>query len=144
MSVRTGQAHSYPAWGSARPAVSGPIAAGRLTAYSDGRTVWAMQEPTFFILTALAEQPSHGYGVMQIVRKLSGDRLNLRTGTLYAALDRLSEDGLIIVDREETTGGRLRRYYRLTPAGRGELTAEVERLRANANLAAARLRAVTA
>lgn len=102
--------------------------------------MWAMQEPTFFILTALAEQPSHGYGVMQIVRKLSGDRLNLRTGTLYAALDRLSEDGLIIVDREETTGGRLRRYYRLTPGGRDALTAEVVRLRANAALAAARLR----
>jgi PadR family transcriptional regulator PadR len=111
-----------------------------LTVYTVGRNIGDVQEPTFFILTALAERPLHGYGVMQLVRELSGDRLNLRAGTLYAALDRLSEDGLIVVDREETTGGRLRRYYRLTPAGRSALTAEVERLRANAALAAARLR----
>jgi DNA-binding PadR family transcriptional regulator len=38
-------------------------------------------------------------------------------GTLYTALDRLREDELIGVDREEIVDNRLRRYYRLTPAG---------------------------
>jgi PadR family transcriptional regulator PadR len=113
-----------------------------LTAYTDGRYVVAVavQEPTFFILTALAEGPLHGYGVMRAVSELSAGRLKLRAGTLYAALDRLTDDGLVVVDREEAVEGRLRRYYRLTDHGAAELQAEVERLRANASLAAARLR----
>jgi DNA-binding PadR family transcriptional regulator len=100
----------------------------------------SLPEPTFFILTALTEQPLHGYGVMLAVRELSGHRLDLRPGTLYAALDRLTEDGLLVVDREEAVGGRLRRYYRLTDAGAGTLNAEVERMRASATIAAGRLR----
>jgi PadR family transcriptional regulator len=100
----------------------------------------AMREPTFFSLTALAGPPLHGYGVMQAVRELSGGRLELRAGTLYAALDRLVEDGLLAVDREEITTGRLRRYYRLTDDGSSALRSEVELMRANANVAAARLK----
>src|SRR5919106_1583533 len=92
----------------------------------------AMQEPTFFILTALAERPLHGYGIMRAVGELSGGRLKLRAGTLYAALDRLTEDGLLVVDRDEAVDGRLRRYYRLTDDGAAVLQAEVDRLRANA------------
>ncbi len=100
----------------------------------------AIQEPTFFILTALAERPLHGYGVMRAVGELSGGRLKLRAGTLYAALDRLAEDGLLAVDREEAVEGRLRRYYRLTDDGAVALQQEVARLRTIASLAAARLR----
>jgi PadR family transcriptional regulator PadR len=99
----------------------------------------AMQEPTFFILTALAERPRHGYGVIQAVEELSGGRIRLRAGTLYAALDRLAADGLLTLDREEAVEGRLRRYYRLTGRGVAALAAEVERLRTNADLAAARI-----
>lgn len=100
----------------------------------------AIQEPTFFILTALAERPLHGYGVMRAVDELSAGRLKLRAGTLYAALDRLADDGLLAVDREEAVDGRLRRYYRLTDHGAVALQEEVARLRTNATLAAARLR----
>ena len=100
----------------------------------------AMREPTFFILTALAGPPLHGYGVMQAVRDLSGGRLELRAGTLYAALDRLLEEGLLAVDREEVADGRLRRYYRLTDDGTTALQAEVEQMRTSASLAAARLK----
>jgi PadR family transcriptional regulator PadR len=99
-----------------------------------------IREPSFFILTALAERPLHGYGVMQAVQELSGGRITLRAGTLYAALDRLTEDGLLAVDREEAVEGRLRRYYRITTDGTATLAAEVDRLRANASIAAARLR----
>jgi PadR family transcriptional regulator, regulatory protein PadR len=99
-----------------------------------------LPEPTFFILTALTEHPLHGYGVMLATRELSGGRLNLRPGTLYAALDRLTEEGLLAVDRVEEVEGRLRRYYRLTDSGAATLSAEVEQLRANAALAARRLR----
>jgi PadR family transcriptional regulator, regulatory protein PadR len=99
-----------------------------------------LPEPTFFILTALTEQPLHGYGVMLAARELSGGRLTLRPGTLYTALDRLTEENLLTVDRVEAVDGRLRRYYRLTDKGAGTLSTEVEQLRANAALAARRLR----
>jgi DNA-binding PadR family transcriptional regulator len=77
---------------------------------------------------------------MLAVRELSGGRLDLRPGTLYAALDRLTEDGCLWVDREEAVEGRLRRYYRLTDAGAATLAAEVAQPRANAVVAAARPR----
>jgi DNA-binding PadR family transcriptional regulator len=99
-----------------------------------------MQEPTFFILTALVRTPLHGYGIMQAVEQLSGGRVKLKAGTLYAALDRLATDGLIVVDREEAVGGRLRRYYALSDDGRAALEAAVERLQSNAKVAASRLR----
>ena len=100
----------------------------------------SFQEPSFFILTALARGPLHGYGVMRTVSDLSHGRLALRAGTLYAALDRLTEDGLLAVDREEAFEGRLRRYYRLTDEGATRLAEEAARLRANATLASAQLR----
>jgi DNA-binding PadR family transcriptional regulator len=100
----------------------------------------AVQEPTFLILTALAAQPMHGYGLMQRVKELSESRVQLRTGTLYGALDRLMVEGLITADREEVVDGRLRRYYRLTDEGAGVLAAEAERLERNVEAARAGLR----
>lgn len=99
-----------------------------------------MREPTFLVLTALADGPLHGYGVIQEVSALSQGETVLGAGTLYGALDRLSERGLVAVDREEAVDGRLRRYYRLTDDGAAALAAEVERLRRNASAAEARLR----
>jgi DNA-binding PadR family transcriptional regulator len=99
-----------------------------------------MQEPTFLILTALAAGPQHGYGIMTDVAQISEGRVRLRAGTLYAALDRLGEEGQLELDHEEIVDARLRRYYRLTPAGRETLAAETARLRANAAVAARRLR----
>ena len=98
-----------------------------------------MQEATFLILTSLAAGAQHGYGITADVQEISGGRVRLLAGTLYAALDRLRAEGLIGVDREEVVDGRLRRYYRLTPAGGRELAAEAQRLRANAWAALARL-----
>ncbi len=103
-------------------------------------TKQAMQEPTFLILTALADGTQHGYGIMTDVARISQGRVKLRAGTLYAALDRLLGDGILGVDREEIVDGRLRRYYRLTPAGTELLAAEAARLSANARIAAMRLR----
>ncbi|MCM0673914.1 PadR family transcriptional regulator [Micromonospora phytophila] len=98
-----------------------------------------LREPTFLILTALAERPQHGYGVVEDVQRISDGRVRLRAGTLYAALDRLRVDGLIEVDREEVVQSRLRRYYRLTALGAQRLAAEAARLRHNAEAASARL-----
>ncbi|MDG4825403.1 helix-turn-helix transcriptional regulator [Asanoa sp. WMMD1127] len=101
-----------------------------------------MREPTFLILTALADEARHGYGIVREVRALSGGRTNLLTGTLYTALDRLTAEGLVEPDREEEVAGRLRRYYRLTAAGLGALTTETARLRQLTAAAEARLRTV--
>ncbi len=98
-----------------------------------------MQEATFLILTALAGGTQHGYGIITDVERISDQRVRLRAGTLYTALDRLRADRLVEVDREEIVDGRLRRYYRLTAAGQERLAAEAARLQANALVAMSRL-----
>ncbi|GAA4299819.1 PadR family transcriptional regulator [Actinokineospora soli] len=100
-----------------------------------------MSEPTFLVLTALAEGPMHGYAVVQAVEALSEGRTRLRVGTLYGVLDRLVADGWAEPDREEVHQGRLRRYYRLADAVVRALSAEVARLRSNVRAASAVLRA---
>nr|WP_091652848.1 PadR family transcriptional regulator [Micromonospora pallida] len=98
-----------------------------------------MREPTFLILAALAGPPLHGYGVMRQVVELSGGRVKLSAGTLYAALDRLTAEGLIAVDREDAVDGRVRRYYGLTEHGGAALRQEAARLRHNSEVAVKRL-----
>jgi len=105
--------------------------------YKDRMT---LTEPTFFILTALAGEPRHGYGVIEEVLEMSGGRVRLRAGTLYTALDRLRADGWIEVEREEVVQSRLRRYYRLSALGAQHLAKEVVRQRQNASIAGRRLR----
>jgi DNA-binding PadR family transcriptional regulator len=102
----------------------------------------AMQEATFLILTALAGGTQHGYGIITDVERISDQRVRLRAGTLYTALERLRADRLVEVDREEIVDGRLRRYYRLTAVGLERLAAEAARLQANALVAMSRLDAV--
>ena len=80
-----------------------------------------MTGQAFFVLTALADGPRHGYGIVGEVAGLSGGRVRLKIGSLYGVLDRLAAEGLIEPDREEAHDGRLRRYYRLTRDGRGAL-----------------------
>ena len=101
-----------------------------------------MQEATFLILTALAGGTQHGYGIITDVERISDERVRLRAGTLYTALERLRTDRLVEVDREEIVDGRLRRYYRLTAVGQERLAAEAARLQANALVAMSRLDAV--
>jgi DNA-binding PadR family transcriptional regulator len=98
-----------------------------------------LHEPTFLMLTALAKGPQHGYGIITDVERISGGRVRLRAGTLYAALDRVVAEGLVEADRDEVVDGRLRRYYRLTQRGDDRLAAEVARLQHNVTVAAKRL-----
>lgn len=94
------------------------------------------------ILTALAAGAQHGYGIIIDVRAISGGRVQLKAGTLYAALDRLRAEHSIEVDREETVEGRKRRYYRLTTSGGQLLAEEAQRRQASAQVAVARLSAL--
>ncbi|MFF7981365.1 PadR family transcriptional regulator [Streptomyces sp. NPDC007901] len=98
-----------------------------------------MTQAAFFVLTALADQPRHGYGILRETAELSDGEIQLRVGTLYGVLDRLTADGLIVLDREEVQQGRLRRYYRLTDDGVAALDAEAERMAAGAGAAKRRI-----
>ncbi|MCX5068089.1 PadR family transcriptional regulator [Micromonospora lupini] len=60
----------------------------------------SLHESTYLILTALVEAPRHGCAVLDEVRRISDGRVDLRAGTLYAALDRLRTEGLIDVERD--------------------------------------------
>ncbi|MBO9568073.1 MAG: helix-turn-helix transcriptional regulator [Cellulomonas iranensis] len=98
-----------------------------------------LQQPAFLVLSALAEGPLHGYGIVQAVAAASDGAVTLRIGTLYGALDRLAARGLVVVDREEVVDSRLRRTYRLTGEGERVLRAEAQTLRARAERALAAL-----
>jgi DNA-binding PadR family transcriptional regulator len=100
-----------------------------------------MQEPTYLILAALASGPQHGYGIMKEAEQLSGGTRRLQAGTLYAALERLTGEGLLTTDREEVVDARFRRYYRLTDDGVAQLTEETARRRSQAHVVTQRLRA---
>jgi len=81
----------------------------------------------FTILVSLAAGPLHGYGLIKALRELKG-RKSLRTGTVYAALARLEEDGLLEEVDPPADGDRRRRYYDLTPRGSSAARAEALRL----------------
>jgi PadR family transcriptional regulator len=98
-----------------------------------------MAGQAFFVLSALAGGPRHGYGIVGEVAELSGGRVRLKIGSLYGVLDRLAAEGLIEADRDEAHDGRLRRYYRLTRDGRRGLAAEAELRVATARVVRARL-----
>jgi DNA-binding PadR family transcriptional regulator len=94
----------------------------------DSRPSLPLQEPTFLILLALEDGEKHGYAIMKAVTELSDARVKLSTGTLYGALNRLLDQGLIAqVDGE--SGARGKKAYRLTHTGLEVFHTEVIRLR---------------
>jgi PadR family transcriptional regulator, regulatory protein PadR len=101
--------------------------------------VGSMTGQAFFVLTALADGPRHGYGIVGEVAELSRGRVRLKIGSLYGVLERLAAEGLIEPDREEVHEGRLRRYYRLTEDGRRTLAEEAELRAATARIVRKRL-----
>jgi DNA-binding PadR family transcriptional regulator len=85
----------------------------------------------FHILLTLADGEAHGYAIMQEVARRSGGAVKLGPGTLYGAVSRLLEDG-VIEESEERPDPEMddtrRRYYRLTKFGARVLAAETDRL----------------
>jgi PadR family transcriptional regulator PadR len=75
------------------------------------------------LLAALEPGPRHGYAIMGALRAGSGGQFDLPTGTVYPALHRLERAGLV-AGTWSVSGGRRRRVYELTPAGRRALDAE--------------------
>ena len=88
-----------------------------------------MTDLAFSILVALADHDMHGYALIKELRGRTG-RDGLRTGTVYAALARLQDDGLVEEAGDRPTDGddQRRRYYQVTASGRAAARGEARRL----------------
>jgi len=107
----------------------------------DAAAFLPLKQSAYRVLLAFADgEWLHGYAIMQAVSDMSGGRETILPGTLYAALARMADDGLV-ESREgpddDPSGGPRRRYYRRTLLGRAVARAESERLRALVDIAVA-------
>src|SRR3954464_3764715 len=99
--------------------------------FEDFSAYLPLSPATLHILLSLAAEDRHGYAIMQEVTRQSEGQYKLGPGTLYDNLQKLMSQGLVEeAPRPSKDDDPRRRYYRLTPAGRGVLTAEVSRLEA--------------
>ncbi|HSE96888.1 MAG TPA: PadR family transcriptional regulator [Blastocatellia bacterium] len=74
--------------------------------------------------TLEAMGPLHGYGIARRIEQISGEQLSINYGTLYPALLKLEQEGYISSEWGTSDNNRRARYYRLTRAGRRQLTKE--------------------
>jgi DNA-binding PadR family transcriptional regulator len=92
----------------------------------------SISEPAFYILLSLAPGKKHGYAILKDVEAASGGSVVLSTSTLYGALGRLQDQGLINRvpngDPADITPGLPRKFYELSSAGRRILVAEMHRM----------------
>lgn len=89
-----------------------------------------MTETAFYILLCL-QKPNHGYGIVQMVEKMTAGEIRLAPGTMYGSLSKMEKDKLIQFVREEEK----RKIYEITDLGREVLQLErkrIERLYKNA------------
>ena len=76
------------------------------------------------ILKALSWGPAHGYAVAEWIERVTGDTVQIEEGSLYPALHRLDERGLIEAEWGLSSTNRRAKYYALTASGRQALKAE--------------------
>jgi len=76
------------------------------------------------ILQIVALGPVHGYAVAQRLQQISRDVVQVQQGSLYPALHRLENRGLLAAEWKESETGREAKFYRLTPKGRAQLRTE--------------------
>jgi PadR family transcriptional regulator, regulatory protein PadR len=107
----------------------------------DPETLIPLKQSIYRVLLALKDgEWLHGYGIMQAVSHMTDGRDAILPGTLYAALARMVDDGLVEgrdAPDDDHSGGPARRYYRRTSFGRAVARAESERLRALLDIAVA-------
>jgi PadR family transcriptional regulator, regulatory protein PadR len=78
------------------------------------------------VLKCLGAGPNHGYGIATRIRELSDEVLRIEEGSLYPALYRMEEQGLIASEWRTTENKRQAKFYRLTRKGRTAADAELE------------------
>lgn len=74
------------------------------------------------VLAILDEGENYGYAILKRIDELSGGKLEWTDGMLYPLLHRLDRLGYVEARWDSPPGGRRRRYYRVTPAGRNALS----------------------
>jgi transcriptional regulator len=79
------------------------------------------------ILTILAREPLHGYGITQRLTALSRDSFQVNPGSLFPTLYRLEQDGKLKAEWRPTENNRNAKYYRLTAAGKKQMDAHRKR-----------------
>jgi transcriptional regulator len=77
------------------------------------------------ILKAVATEPRHGWGIAKRIEAVSGNELQIKQGSLYPALHRLENQGLIRAEWRQNETGREAKFYSLTKAGRARLDIEI-------------------
>jgi PadR family transcriptional regulator PadR len=77
------------------------------------------------VMRAVADEPLHGYALVHRLKLISGGRLDVPQGSLYPALHRLENRGMLKAEWQETQSGREAKVYRLTAKGRKQLETEV-------------------
>jgi PadR family transcriptional regulator PadR len=78
------------------------------------------------ILKSLGSGPNHGYGIAMRLHELSDDVLKVEEGSLYPALYRMEEQGLIDSEWRMTENNRKAKFYKLTRKGRSAAQAELD------------------
>jgi transcriptional regulator len=78
------------------------------------------------VLKVLSTGPNHGYGIAMRIHQLSDDALRVEEGSLYPALYRMEEQGLIVSEWRATENNRNAKFYTLTRKGRSAAHAELE------------------
>jgi transcriptional regulator len=79
------------------------------------------------LLRTLQWGPQHGYGMVQALRVHSGDVLQVETGSLYPALHRLERQGWVRSEWKQTESNQRAKYYRITAAGKKQLSHDLGR-----------------
>ena len=79
------------------------------------------------ILKTLSWGPMHGLAVLRWIEQATRAQLQIEEGALYPALHRMEQKGWLAAEWGYTDGGRKAKFYRLSPAGRRQLTAELSR-----------------
>lgn len=74
------------------------------------------------VLKTLSWQPMHGFGVARWIQRVTDDVLQVDEGSLYPALYRMENKGWVKAEWRTTENNRRAKYYRLTAAGRRQLT----------------------
>ena len=102
-----------------------------------------MRKQWFYVLLSLAERDRHGLGIMRDVLELTSEEVRLWPVALYGSLEELREQGLIRAldapPADADDGSARKRWFRITPAGRRALAAEVARMGETLRVAQRRL-----
>ena len=107
---------------------------------ADRERITPLRQPILAVLLAMGDESMHGYAIMRALEEKTDGRERILPGTLYAAIARMVDEGLIeerAAPKQDTSAGPARRYYRRTARGRAAARDESVRLRALLRMAVA-------